>query len=75
MAFHQRTASLPSRLHSIESNVEEELQSLRSCISAPSVTIGRMHNGLRRLGRLGAFMCLPSNQVGLSLPSNQNGHA
>ncbi|KAF0915893.1 hypothetical protein E2562_000538 [Oryza meyeriana var. granulata] len=75
MASHQRSASLPSRLHSTESNVQEELHGLRACIAAPSATIGTMCDGLRRLGdvynSIEEIMCLPSNQVGLSLPQQR----
>ncbi|XP_006662754.1 uncharacterized protein LOC102701945 [Oryza brachyantha] len=71
MASHQRSASLPSRLHSTESNVEEELQSLKACFAAPSATIGTMSDGLRRLGdvyrSIEEIMLLPRNQAGLSL--------
>ncbi|XP_044980702.1 uncharacterized protein LOC123448010 [Hordeum vulgare subsp. vulgare] len=73
MACHQRSASLPSISHS--SGVEVELQSLKSCISSPSATIGTMCSGYARLGDI--YKCIeeimgfPSNQVGLSSPQNK----
>uniref|UniRef100_A0A0D9XPA9 Uncharacterized protein n=1 Tax=Leersia perrieri TaxID=77586 RepID=A0A0D9XPA9_9ORYZ len=70
MASHQRSASLPSRLHSTESNVEDELQSLRSYIAAPSATIGTMCDGMKRLGdvysSIEEIMCFPRNAISLS---------
>ncbi|KAL6658373.1 hypothetical protein ACP70R_003959 [Stipagrostis hirtigluma subsp. patula] len=71
MACHQRSTSLPSLPHSTESNVEQELLGLKACISLPSATIDTMCDGLRRLGDayscIEEMMCLPSNQVGLSV--------
>uniref|UniRef100_A0ACD6A5G0 Uncharacterized protein n=1 Tax=Avena sativa TaxID=4498 RepID=A0ACD6A5G0_AVESA len=72
MACHQRSASLPSIPHPTESRVEVELQGLQTRMSSPSVTIGTMSDGLRRLGDIyrciEEIMSLPSSQVGLSLP-------
>ncbi|KAG8088980.1 hypothetical protein GUJ93_ZPchr0011g27581 [Zizania palustris] len=80
MASHTRSASLPSSLHSTESNVDEELQLLRACVTAPSATIGAACDGLRRLGdvysSIEQIMCLPSSQAaGLSLSSPQQRQA
>ncbi|KAL5204165.1 hypothetical protein ABZP36_009036 [Zizania latifolia] len=79
MASHTRSASLPSSLHSTESTVDEELQLLRACISAPFATIGAACDGLRRLGdvysSIEQIMCLPSSQAGLSLSSPQQRQA
>lgn len=67
MACHQRSTSLPSLPHSTESNVEQELQTLKSGISSPSATIDTTCDGLRRLGDLYScveeMLCLPSNQA------------
>ncbi|PNT68554.1 uncharacterized protein LOC112268565 [Brachypodium distachyon] len=66
MAFHLRSISLPSRPHTTETEVEQELQSLEASISS-SMTISTMCDGLRSLGDIynGAeeIICLPSNQV------------
>jgi hypothetical protein len=71
MSCHQRSASLPCLPHSIEFNVEQELQTLKAGISSPSATIDAACDGLRRIGdvygSVEEMMCLPSNQVGLSL--------
>jgi hypothetical protein len=71
MSCHQRSASLPCLPQSIEFNVEQELQTLKAGISSPSATIDAACDGLRRLGdvygSVEEMMCLPSNQVALSL--------
>ncbi|KAF0915895.1 hypothetical protein E2562_000540 [Oryza meyeriana var. granulata] len=75
MACHQRSASLPSKPHSTEAKVEEELQGLKACISSSSLTISTMYDGLRKLGDIynciEEIICLPSNQIGLSLPQQK----
>ncbi|KAJ1274419.1 hypothetical protein BS78_05G060200 [Paspalum vaginatum] len=67
MACHQRSTSLPSLPHPAESNVEQDLQTLKAHVSSPSATIDTICDGLRRLGDLygcvEAMMCLPSNQA------------
>ncbi|XP_066338703.1 uncharacterized protein [Miscanthus floridulus] len=67
MACHQRSTSLPSLPHSTESNVEQELQTLKARISSPSATIDTTCDGLRQLGDLYGcveeMLCLPSNQA------------
>uniref|UniRef100_M8ASQ0 Uncharacterized protein n=1 Tax=Aegilops tauschii TaxID=37682 RepID=M8ASQ0_AEGTA len=72
MVCHQRSASLP---YSSESQVEVELQGLKSCISSPSATIDTMCGGYARHGDIykciEEIMDLPSNQVGLSFPQNK----
>uniref|UniRef100_A0A0E0MCR2 Uncharacterized protein n=1 Tax=Oryza punctata TaxID=4537 RepID=A0A0E0MCR2_ORYPU len=75
MACHQRSASLTSGPHPTVAKVEEELQGLRPHISSPSVTVAAMCDGLRKLGdvynSIEGIMCLPSNQVGFSLPQQK----
>ncbi|CAD6343248.1 unnamed protein product [Miscanthus lutarioriparius] len=67
MACHQRSTSLPSLPHSTESNVEQELQTLKPRISSPLATIDTTCDGLRQLGDLYScleeMLCLPSNQA------------
>uniref|UniRef100_A0A0D9XPA8 Uncharacterized protein n=1 Tax=Leersia perrieri TaxID=77586 RepID=A0A0D9XPA8_9ORYZ len=61
--------------HPTEAQVEEDLQGLKACISSSSFTITTMCDGLRRLGDIynciEEIMCLPSNQIGLSLPQQK----
>ncbi|KAG8048236.1 hypothetical protein GUJ93_ZPchr0008g12932 [Zizania palustris] len=67
MACHLRSVSLPSKRHSNEAEIEDELQSLEASISSPSTTIDAMSKGLRRLGcvynHIEEIIHLPSNQV------------
>jgi hypothetical protein len=67
MAFHLRSASVPSSPRSNEIDVEKRLQSLRTTTSPSSTAVGVICDSLRKLQEvyncIGEFVPLPSIQV------------
>ncbi|KAJ1267001.1 hypothetical protein BS78_07G023100 [Paspalum vaginatum] len=67
MAFHMRSASVPSSPRSDEIEVDDKLQGVKTRVSSSSVTIGTICDGFRKLGEvyscIGELACLPSSRV------------